>query len=87
MHVLIIHQAFASADEAGGTRHLEFARHLTDSGHRVTVIAGSVNYLTGRAVRTDSDAQPGLTIVRPSGYQVLHRTFLHRALSFVSFMC
>jgi glycosyltransferase involved in cell wall biosynthesis len=87
MHVLIIHQAFASADEAGGTRHLEFARHLIDQGHRVTVIAGAVNYLTGRAVENSSDLQPGLTIVRPSGYQVLHRTFAHRALSFVSFMC
>ena len=87
MHVLIIHQAFASADEAGGTRHLEFARHLIDQGHRVTVIAGGVNYLTGKAVETVSDRQPGLTIVRPSSYQVLHRTFVRRALSFLSFMC
>jgi glycosyltransferase involved in cell wall biosynthesis len=87
VHVLIIHQAFASADEAGGTRHLEFARHLIDQGHRVTVIAGGVNYLTGKTVETSPHLQPGLTIVRPSGYQVLHRTFLHRALSFVSFMC
>jgi len=87
MHVLIIHQAFACADEAGGTRHLEFARHLIGQGHRVTVIAGGVNYLTGSAVRETADRQPGLTIVRPSAYQVLHRTFVHRALSFLSFMC
>ena len=39
MHILIIHQAFASLDEPGGTRHHEFARLLSAHGHQVTVIA------------------------------------------------
>ena len=34
MHILIIHQAFASLDEPGGTRHHEFARLLSAHGHR-----------------------------------------------------
>ena len=88
MHVLIIHQAFASASEAGGTRHYEFARHLIQQGHRVTVVAGSVNYLTGGDL-TDSAAdrgEPGMVIVRPYTYRALHKSFFHRALSFVCFM-
>jgi hypothetical protein len=47
MHILIVHQAFASLDEPGGTRHHEFARLLAERGHRVTVIASPVSYLTG----------------------------------------
>ena len=47
MHILLIHQAFAAIDEPGGTRHHEFARYLAAQGHRVTVIASPVSYLTG----------------------------------------
>ena len=47
MHILIIHQAFASLDEPGGTRHYEFARLLAARGHQVTVIASSVSFITG----------------------------------------
>ena len=47
MHVLLIHQAFAALDEPGGTRHHELARYLAAHGHRVTVIASPVSYLTG----------------------------------------
>ncbi|MFZ5821321.1 MAG: hypothetical protein ACOYYJ_15605, partial [Chloroflexota bacterium] len=51
MHILIIHQAFASLDEPGGTRHYEFARLLSARGHRVTVIASPVSYITGTPLR------------------------------------
>jgi hypothetical protein len=47
MHILLIHQAFASLDEPGGTRHHELARYLAARGHRVTVITSPVSYLTG----------------------------------------
>jgi glycosyltransferase involved in cell wall biosynthesis len=47
MHILIIHQTFASLDEPGGTRHYEFARLLSARGHQVTVIASPVSYITG----------------------------------------
>jgi hypothetical protein len=42
MHILLIHQAFAGMDEAGGTRHIEMARHLASAGHRVTIITSPV---------------------------------------------
>ena len=87
MHVLIIHQAFASASEAGGTRHYEFARHLVSQGHRVSVVAGQVSYLTGAVVADQAaDAEPGITIVRPYTSRSLHKSFVHRAFSYFSFM-
>ena len=48
MHILLIHQAFAALDEPGGTRHYELARYLAQRGHRVTIIASPVSYLTGQ---------------------------------------
>lgn len=92
MHVLLIHQAFAALDEAGGTRHYEMARHLVRRGHRVTVIASPVSYLSGKT-RTDrmrwcTEEQPeaGITILRTYTYSALHRSFVHRVFSFFSFM-
>jgi glycosyltransferase involved in cell wall biosynthesis len=90
MHILLIHQAFASIDEPGGTRHHEFARFLADKGHRVTVIASPVSYLTGdssnRAVSELSQADSRITILRAYTYRALHKSFFHRVLAFFSFM-
>lgn len=86
MHILLIHQAFASLDEAGGTRHYELARLLTQHGHRVTVITGTVSYLTGQTERQPAIYQEdGLTIRRVPLYSAYHRSFFHRLLSFFSF--
>ena len=92
MHVLLIHQAFASLDEAGGTRHYEMAVHLVEHGHQVTIISSPVSYLTGksssRQVRWKEQQipQPGITILRAYTYQALHKSFIHRVFSFFSFM-
>ncbi|HEY9088277.1 MAG TPA: glycosyltransferase family 4 protein, partial [Anaerolineaceae bacterium] len=92
MHILLIHQSFAGLDEVGGTRHIEMARYLVQRGHRVTVIASTVNYLTGqsragrrRLVQTQA-AEPGITILRAYTYPAFHRSFVHRFFSFISFM-
>jgi len=91
MHVLLIHQAFAALDEPGGTRHHELARFLAQRGHRVTVIASPVSYLTGKTRSALESAspdpeQPGVTILRTYTYSALHRSFIHRVFSFLSFM-
>ncbi len=86
MHILLIHQAFASLDEAGGTRHYELARVLIAHGHRVTVITGTVSYLSGQAERPASvQEEDGLTIRRVPLYSAYHRSFFHRLISFFSF--
>ena len=92
MHILLIHQAFTALDEAGGTRHHELARYLAAHGHRVTVIASPVSYLTGKArykhiawVERQQDGEL-ITILRTYTYPALHRSFVHRVFSFLSFM-
>ncbi len=89
MHILLIHQAFAALDEAGGTRHHELARYLSQQGHKVTVIASPVSYLTGtddrRRERTQVD-DLGVTILRSFTLPALHRSFIWRVFSFLSFM-
>jgi glycosyltransferase involved in cell wall biosynthesis len=101
MHILIIHQAFASLDEPGGTRHYEFARLLSARGHRVTVIASPVSYITGAPLATAGHSlhlrskwgepeggrsEGEITILRASVYQAHHKSFLHRVFAFISFM-
>jgi glycosyltransferase involved in cell wall biosynthesis len=86
MHILIIHQAFASMDEPGGTRHYELARYLAARGHRVTVIASPVSYITGAATVSAGAAPEGVTVLRTRVYSAHHKSFLHRMLAFFSFM-
>ena len=92
MHILLIHQAFAALDEAGGTRHHEMARFLVEQGHTVTIIASPVSYLTGGARRekipwkSREEPEPGITILRTYNIPVLHKSFVHRVFSFFSFM-
>ena len=89
MHILLIHQAFAALDEPGGTRHHELARYLAQKGHKVTIIASPVSYLTGngqqKRVRKQVD-DLGVTIIRSYTLPALHRSFVWRILSFLSFM-
>ncbi|MDD2922990.1 MAG: glycosyltransferase WbuB, partial [Anaerolineales bacterium] len=86
MHILIIHQAFASLNEPGGTRHHEFARMLVSRGHQVTVIASPVSYLTGNQTSQAGEKINGITILRASVYDAHHKSFFHRILAFFSFM-
>jgi glycosyltransferase involved in cell wall biosynthesis len=90
MHILFIHQAFATDDEAGGTRHYELARYLVDRGHRFTAIASPISYLSGQATSGAGSAgrqQPAnLAVIRAYTYAALHRSFVHRIASFLSFM-
>lgn len=89
MHILLIHQAFASLDEPGGTRHHELARFLARQGHKVSIIASPVSYLTGKiqeGKRLEEDCNGLITIYRSYTYSALHKNFIHRVFSFFSFM-
>jgi glycosyltransferase involved in cell wall biosynthesis len=92
MHVLIVHQAFAALDEPGGTRHHELALYLSRKGHRVTIIASPVSYITGAARKSRipwverQDGGEGVIILRAYTYPQLHKSFVHRMFSFFSFM-
>lgn len=91
MHLLLIHQAFASPDEPGGTRHYELARHLTELGHRVTIVASGLSYLTGKSAGASREVVGrrginGLRILRVYTFPSLHRSFVWRVVSFLTFM-
>ncbi len=87
MHILLIHQSFVALDEPGGTRHYELARFLVEQGHSVTVIASPVSYLTGNTPETSrTEPGEGITILRAYTYRALHKSFVHRVFSFISFM-
>jgi glycosyltransferase involved in cell wall biosynthesis len=90
MHVLLIHQAFVSPNDAGGTRHYELAKRLVDSGQQFSIVASDLNYLSGKKTVTDkSDRRQsfdGVEVLRAWTYSALHRSFAWRVVSFLSFM-
>jgi glycosyltransferase involved in cell wall biosynthesis len=92
MHILLIHQAFAGLDEPGGTRHHELARCLAERGHKMTIIASPVSYLTGASVRHPPASEKrggeleGVRVIRAYTYKALHKSFIHRVFSFFTFM-
>ncbi len=90
MHILLIHQVFAAVNEAGGTRHHEFALFLARQGHQVTVITSPVSYLSGAPIRPPDEVETPsggrVKILQAYNYRALHKSFLHRVLFFASFM-
>ncbi|HEX2173432.1 MAG TPA: sugar transferase [Dehalococcoidia bacterium] len=83
--LLLVHQAFVGPGEAGGTRHLELARHLIAAGWQVTVIASPLSYLTGRAAPAAPNVEPGLTIRRARVFRRLFGHPITRVVNFLSF--
>ena len=88
MHVLLIHQAFVSPDDAGGTRHYELARRFVDGGHAFSIVASDLSYLSGKKCSADEKVQDfdGVKVQRAWTYSALHRSFMWRIVSFLSFM-
>lgn len=88
MHILLIHQLFIRPQDPGGTRHYEFARHLTRHGHQVTVLAGTRSYLSGtrQAPPGREQLEPGLAVLRSRVLGGGQRSFLRRALGFLTFL-
>lgn len=88
MHVLLIHQAFVSPDDAGGTRHYELARRFVDGGQQFSIVASDLSYLSGKKCAADARVQDfdGVKVQRAWTYSALHRSFVWRVVSFLSFM-
>ncbi len=91
MHILLIHQAFASPGQPGGTRHAELLARAIGAGHQVTVVASDVIYQTGQPLYKDrklirEENVGGMRILRAYTYSSLHRSFSGRVLAFISFV-
>ncbi len=48
MRILVVHQYFLGKNDAGGSRWNQFAKYWAQAGHKITVLAGTVHYSTGR---------------------------------------
>lgn len=93
MKILLIHQVFASTQEAGGTRHYELGQYLKANGDSLTVITSQVSYLTSQRIHPDRggilyrEEQDGIVILRAYTIPVHHRSFVWRVLAFIVFAC
>jgi glycosyltransferase involved in cell wall biosynthesis len=85
LHVLLIHQAFAGPNDAGGTRHFELGKRLVAMGHQLTVVTSGFNYLSGKKTLPEEDTG-GIRILRVRTIGGLHQSYLRRTVVFVSFM-
>jgi glycosyltransferase involved in cell wall biosynthesis len=70
MHIAYIHQYFTTRKQRGGTRSYEMARRLVESGHRVSMVAGTsetigVGGRTGEVIREDVDGIEVHRIIEP----------------------
>ncbi len=74
MTILLIHAYFLPPGAAGSVRWNVMAQHWADAGHRVTVIAGTIDYLTGKPypnLPENERPHPNITILRawmPASY-------------------
>jgi glycosyltransferase involved in cell wall biosynthesis len=90
-HTILIHQAFASSNEPGGTRHYELALRLVAEGQQFTVVTSDVGYHTDKLLvprkRLMTESwQNGIRILRAYTCSALHKSYFLRAVSFLSFM-
>ncbi len=91
IQTILIHQAFVSKNEPGGTRHYELGRRLVAQGQRFTVVASDVSYHTGKRLVKNprlvtETCLDGIRLLRAYTYSGVHKSYFSRLLSFLSFM-
>jgi glycosyltransferase involved in cell wall biosynthesis len=85
-HVLLIHQAFVTPEDGGGTRHYELLSHAAEGGHRATVVTSEIGYLSrSDQTKTRSSSTPALDIQRVRGYASKKSDFISQLRFLTSF--
>lgn len=85
MHILYIHQHFATPAGTTGTRSYEFARRWVKAGHKVTVITGHYD-IGGLAYSRKPQVVDGIE-VRIAGTKYSNKqSFFRRLMSFAGFV-
>ncbi len=91
MKLLLIHQVFASSQDAGGTRHFELGQRLLENGDALTVVTSQISYLTGQPLHPEvkglvyRENIKGIEILRAYAPAVHNRSFTWRILGFIIF--
>ena len=91
MRLLLVHQAFVSPQQGGGTRHYELSRYCVDHGHNAAIVTSDLNYLTGKRITTKTklvthENLDGIRLLRAYTIPTLHHSFVWRVVSFICFM-
>jgi glycosyltransferase involved in cell wall biosynthesis len=89
--VVLVHQAFVTGNEPGGTRHFELGRRLVANGHRFSVVTSDVGYQSGRRLVIENrfvtrSEEEGVSILRTRTFASLHKSYVRRVLAFLAFM-
>lgn len=92
MKILIVHQYFLGKNAAGGARWNQMAKFWAEAGHEVTVLAGMVDYNTGKKLDqyrwtfiTKEIEADDVTVYRCHVSQRYNSSFLGRAWAYFSF--
>ena len=92
MKVVVVYQYYQGHGAPGHSLVYELTQYLADRGHDVTVVSGETGYMQRnmpnlpwyqRIVRRERDGK--VNVVRTYTYSELHRSYLGRLLSFISF--
>jgi glycosyltransferase involved in cell wall biosynthesis len=90
--VLLIHQAFATPQDPGGTRHYELMQRCQGPELRFTAVTSQNRYLdcasadqSGRWMSREE--HQGIDLIRTYASSGHHKNFLWRMLAYLSFMC
>ena len=92
MHILVVHQYFLGKKDSGGSRWNQFAKYWAQTGHKITVLAGTVHYATGQKpseykgkfVVAEHDG-PNITVKRCYVSEAYNRSSIGRAWGYISF--
>jgi glycosyltransferase involved in cell wall biosynthesis len=89
MHTLLIHQAFTTPDDAGGTRHYELAQFAIARGERFSVVASDFGYLSGKrntgSLLGHEETVGGIHVFRVATSPSLHGGIAGQLLAFLTF--
>lgn len=92
MKILVIHQYFLEKEGAGGSRFNQFAKYWANKNHKVTVIAGTVDYATGKKNKKykgkwilKERIDKNITVLRCYVSESYNKNFLGRFWAYLSF--
>jgi glycosyltransferase involved in cell wall biosynthesis len=92
MKILLVHQYFLAKDASGGARWNQMAHYWAEQGHEVCVLAGMVDYNTGKKPAAyrwrmfkREDPEPRIRVYRCHVSEAYNSSFLGRAWAYFSF--
>ena len=94
MKILVIHQFFLEKTGGGGARFNEMTRVWSEQGYEITVLAGMVNYITGKKSEKhkgkyfyrEKEFYPNLEVIRCHVSDTYNVNFLGRLWAYFSFV-